>query len=52
MIEKIVILKPKKSLNFSESINAGILHSNNDKIFIANDDIIISKQTLERLAEK
>jgi len=52
MIEKIVILKPKESLNFSESINAGIRHSNNDKVFIANDDIIISEETLERLAEK
>jgi len=51
-IRKVVILKPKKPLNFSESINAGIKNSTNDKIFIANDDIIISKQTLERLANK
>jgi len=51
MIEKIVILKPKESLNFSESINAGVRNSSNDKVFIANDDIIISKQTVERLAE-
>lgn len=52
MIKKIVILKPKKSLNFSESINFGVKESNNPKIFIANDDIIISKQTLERLVDK
>jgi len=52
MIEKIVILKPKKSLNFSESINAGIRNSKNNKIFIANDDIILSKKTVERLADK
>ena len=51
MIEKIVILKPSESLNFSESINAGIRNSSNDKVFIANDDIIISKQTIERLAD-
>ncbi len=51
MIEKIVILKPKSPLNFSESINAGITHSSNDKIFIANDDIIISKQTMEVLSK-
>jgi glycosyltransferase involved in cell wall biosynthesis len=50
-ISKIIILKPKESLNFSESINAGIRNSNNDKVFIANDDIIISKQTMERLAD-
>jgi len=49
MIKKIVILKPNRSLNFSESINAGMEASSNKKIFIANDDIIISKQTLERL---
>ncbi|MDB4330333.1 glycosyltransferase [bacterium] len=52
MIKKIVILKPNKSLNFSESINAGIKNSINDKVFIANDDIIISKETMERLEEK
>lgn len=52
MIRKIVILKPKKSLNFSESINAGVKEGSNDKIFVANDDIIISKQTIERLEEK
>lgn len=51
MIKKIVILKPKKSLNFSESCNAGIKHSKNYKIFIANDDIIISKNTVEKLFE-
>lgn len=52
MIKKIVILKPKKSLNFSESINVGVKNSTSEKFFIANDDIIISKQTLERLEEK
>jgi glycosyltransferase involved in cell wall biosynthesis len=52
MIKKVVILKPKRSLNFSESINAGVKNSDNPKIFIANDDIIISKQTIERLASK
>ena len=51
MIENIVILKPSKPLNFSESINAGIRNSNNDKVFIANDDIIISKETIERLSK-
>lgn len=51
-IKKVVILKPNLSLNFSESINVGINHSKNDKVFIANDDIIISKQTLERLADR
>jgi glycosyltransferase involved in cell wall biosynthesis len=52
MIKKIVILKPKRSLNFSESINAGVTNSENDKVFVANDDIIISKNTVEKLAEK
>ena len=51
MIKKIVILKPKKSLNFSESCNVGLQNSNNYKIFIANDDIILSKNTLEKLVE-
>jgi GT2 family glycosyltransferase len=50
-IKNIVILKPSKSLNFSESINAGIGNSSNDKVFIANDDIIISKETIERLSK-
>ena len=50
MIKKIIILKPKKSLNFSESCNAGIVNSDSDKVFIANDDIIISKGTLENLS--
>lgn len=52
MIKKIIILKPKRSLNFSESINAGVLNSYSNKIFIANDDIIISKKTMERLSER
>ena len=51
MIKKIVVLKPKKSLNFSESCNAGVKNSNSDKIFIANDDIIISKHTMEEMAK-
>lgn len=51
MIKKIVILKPKKSLNFSESINAGIKASSSKYIFIANDDIIISKNTIEELVK-
>ena len=51
MIKKIVILKPSKSLNFSESCNAGIKHSSSEKLFIANDDIIISENSLEELAK-
>jgi len=52
MIKKVVILKPSRSLNFSESINAGVVNGFGDKIFIANDDIIISKNTLEPLVDK
>lgn len=51
MIKRIVILKPSRPLNFSESCNAGIKASNNENIFIANDDIIISKSTLEELVK-
>ena len=51
-IKKVIILKPKKPLNFSESINIGIINSSNKKIFIANDDIIISKNTLEVLFDR
>lgn len=51
MIKKVVILKPKKSLNFSESCNIGVANSNNNNIFIANDDIILSKNTLEELVK-
>ena len=49
MIKKIIILKPKKPLNFSESCNVGIKNSKSSYIFIANDDILISKGTLENL---
>ena len=51
MIKRIVILKPKESLNFSESCNVGIKNSRNNKIFIINDDVIISKNTVEDLAK-
>ena len=51
MIKKIIILKPKKALNFSESCNVGIKNSSNGKIFVANDDIIISKNTIENLVK-
>jgi len=51
MIRKVVILKPKKSLNFSESCNVGIKQSNNNLIFIANDDIIVTKHCMEELVK-
>jgi glycosyltransferase involved in cell wall biosynthesis len=51
MIKKVIILKPNRPLNFSESCNAGIKASKNNMIFIANDDIIISKGTLEELVK-
>jgi len=51
MIRSITILKPKKSLNFSESCNLGIKSSKNKYIFVANDDIIITKNSIEELVK-
>jgi len=51
MIKKIIILKPKRALNFSESCNVGVKNSKNEKIVILNDDVIISKNTIEELAK-